>query len=66
VMGTTALVSPIPLPAGGGIDLAIMAGLAVLLLPVALTHERRITRLEGVLLVLVYVGFTAWQLMRPA
>jgi cation:H+ antiporter len=66
VMGTTALVAPIPLPAGGGIDLAIMAGLAVLLLPVALTHGHRITRFEGALLVAVYAGFTTWQILRPA
>jgi cation:H+ antiporter len=65
VMGTTALLAPVPLPAGGGIDLAIMVGLAALVLPLALTDGSRITRWEGGLLLLVYAGFTAWQLMRP-
>ncbi len=65
VLGTTALVAPIPLPSGGGVDLAIMVGLAIILLPLCLANGRRVTRREGVLLVAIYGGFMAWQIMRP-
>ncbi len=66
VLGTTSLVAPVALPAGGGVDLIFMVGLAMVLLPFSLTDQRRITRTEGVVLVAIYVGFTGWQLLRPA
>ena len=66
VLGTTSLVAPVALPAGGGVALVFMVGLAMVLLPFSLTDQRRITRTEGVVLVAIYAGFTAWQLLRPA
>lgn len=66
VLGTTASLLPVPLPEGGTVDLAFGTGLSLLVLPVALTHGRRITRLEGLGLLSVYAGFTAWQLLRDS
>ena len=52
---------PIPVPAGGRVDLLCAGALALLLLAVSLTASRRIVRGEAALLVAGYAGYVAWR-----
>lgn len=63
VMGVSATVRTINVPAGGNIDLLVMMFLAVLLFPISVRHGNRIVRVEGMLLLLVYCGYTAYRVM---
>lgn len=61
VLGATTIVAPVPVPAGRGIwDLAIMLGLTALLWPLAVTHSRRLVRIEGAFLLACYAGYLAF------
>lgn len=57
ILGVSALVRPIPVPAGGWHDLFWMAGLSVLLVPMVLTTRNRIMRYEGVILLSAYATY---------
>jgi cation:H+ antiporter len=59
--GLVSVINPIPIPPGGETDLLLMAGLCFALLPITL-RQRRVTRGEGVLLAIVYLGYTAFRL----
>jgi cation:H+ antiporter len=63
VLGTTAVVRPVEVAAGGALDLLVMGLLTLVLLPMAATG-RRITRAEGAVLLSGYAGFMLWQLQR--
>lgn len=59
ILGITALVQPITIPASlAALDVWVMAGAAVLLVWSA--SRGRITRLGGFLLLLGYAGYTSW------
>lgn len=66
VGGLVAAVNPIPLPAGGYIDLLVMAALAAALLPLSIRGPRRITRAEGCALLFCYLAYTAARLVQEA
>ena len=66
IAGLSATAYPIALPASGVADLLVMAGFAFVLLPLSVTHQRRIVRGEGLLLLLLYIGYTAWRALSPA
>ena len=57
VLGATATLRPIPVPAGGVADLAVLSLLSVLLWVVCATQERRIIRAEGAFLLTMYVVY---------
>ncbi|WP_306251112.1 calcium/sodium antiporter [Parvularcula sp. IMCC14364] len=60
IMGATALIKPIEVPASiASFDIWIMIGATALLLLFAVTRWR-ISRIEGALLLLAYVAYTAW------
>ncbi|MFO7654862.1 MAG: calcium/sodium antiporter [Candidatus Krumholzibacteriia bacterium] len=59
VLGITALAQPLRGVGVGVTDLAVMLGLAALLLPLARTGWR-LDRREGALLLAIYAGYTAW------
>jgi cation:H+ antiporter len=64
ILGVTSAVCPLPVDAGMmTFDLPVMVGFAVLLLLVLL-NGLRVYRWEGVLLLLAYVGVTAWAVLR--
>lgn len=63
IYGLTMTVAPAPVPASGGIDLLVALVFAIALLVMAWTGKRRITRLEGALLLLGYSGYTAYLLI---
>jgi len=64
VLSSTALIAPVPVPPGGWVDLSVSAALAVVLLPMAVTQQRRVTRGEGLFLLAVYAGYIAFQMVR--
>jgi cation:H+ antiporter len=61
VQGATALIRPVAVPAGGHIDLFVMAGLTAVLLPLSTYRQRRIGRPGGALLLAAYVVFIGWR-----
>ncbi len=66
IYGTTMTIAPAPVPASGGIDLLVALAFAVALLVMAWTGNRRITRLEGSLLLLGYAAYTTYLLLTVA
>jgi cation:H+ antiporter len=61
VAGLTATLRPIPVPAGGFLDLWVLAALSLILITVSLTRLRHIVRTEAALLLLCYLGYLAWR-----
>jgi cation:H+ antiporter len=61
VQGTTAIIRPVQVPAGGHADLLVMAAMTAVLLPLSMHRPRRIGRKGGALLLAAYVGFIAWR-----
>jgi len=57
VLGTTAALRPIPVPAGGVADLAVLSLLSLALWRVCASRDRRIIRAEGALLLVMYVFY---------
>lgn len=59
VLGVTATINPVAVPEGGVLSLIVMTTLALLLIPFSFTSNRTITRPEGLLLLLIYLSYTA-------
>jgi hypothetical protein len=60
VMGATAVVGDVTVPADGWASLGMMALLSALLVPMSRVRGPWINRLEGLTLLAVYLGFMAW------
>lgn len=63
VLGTTATIRPIPVPAGGNVDLAVLSVLSVLFWVVCATRERFIIRAEGAFLLALYLLYLCGRLL---
>lgn len=63
VFGISVTVAPAAMPPGGPIDLLVMTGLSAVLLPMVLT-KRRVDRVEGGFLLLVYLIYVGWLFVR--
>jgi cation:H+ antiporter len=59
ILGITAIVHPLQAAGISGVDLAVMAGFAILLWPMAY-YQQRITRPEGAMLLLGYATYVFW------
>jgi cation:H+ antiporter len=59
IMGVTATVGPVPLPPGGMTSLIAVMALSVLLIPISLTMNRTVSRIEGGLLLTLYAAYIA-------
>jgi cation:H+ antiporter len=59
ILGITAIVHPLQAAGISGVDLAVMAGFAILLWPMAY-YQQRITRPEGAMLLLGYAAYVFW------
>jgi cation:H+ antiporter len=63
INGLCSSVKPIQVPDAGGLyDLAMMTILTVILLPISITHQKKIVRWEGLFLLLCYITFTIWRI----
>jgi cation:H+ antiporter len=56
IWGISVLVAPTAIPAGGMKDLLVMTGISLILLPMAFS-QHRIARLEGGVILAIYVGY---------
>lgn len=65
ILGVTAVVRPLPVPSSGLVDLAILAVLSLLLLLFSVGRKRRVTRLQGTILLLSWIGYAAGRLSLP-
>jgi cation:H+ antiporter len=63
ILGVTGLVQPVPLPPGAGLDLLVMIATAWLVLPLA-RSGLHLHRWEGAVLVVLYVVYVGWLLVR--
>lgn len=61
VLGLSATIRPIQVPSGGTTDLVVMALFAAVLLPLSMTHQRRMVRWEGCTLLAAYLTFVVWR-----
>lgn len=57
IMGITAWIRPVPIPPQGLLDLMFAACLSLVLLPIAASGRRTITRAEGAMLLILYIAF---------
>ena len=63
VLGTASVIAPIEVPARGPVSLAIGTGITLLLVLLIYNGKLRIRRVEGLLLVGVFVGYITWVLL---
>ena len=61
ILGLASIISPASLPENGVLALVVMTGLGIVLLPMAYTHNRTISRIEGTSLLAVYAAFVSFQ-----
>ena len=64
VLGVTAVITPVPLPDNGTWDLMAMIVITALLWGMAVTHRYKVTRYEGAFLLLCYLGYMTWSVLR--
>ena len=57
VLGVTASIKPVAMPARGLWDLGAMGLITLLLVPIAVSNRRRIMRWEGAVLLILYFGY---------
>ncbi len=62
VLGATSTITPVPIPQNGMTDVVAMVALTAILLPVALSHRQQITRVEGIVLLLLYVAYLGYSI----
>lgn len=61
ILSTTALICPVPIPAGGVTDVLVMTGLGLVLFPLAVSDRFRIVRWEGTALIALYAIYIGWR-----
>ncbi len=64
VLGATATIASVPVPEWGWFDLTMMIVITMVLLLFAKTHHHSITRWEGVWLLVLYVGYMTFGVLR--
>ena len=62
ILGLVALISTVPLPAGGLLVLVVLLGITLLLFPMSISFDWTITRPEGGILLALYLAFMGFQL----
>ncbi|MCF7689799.1 MAG: calcium/sodium antiporter [Cephaloticoccus sp.] len=63
ILGIGGLLRPMPAPTLVWTDLVMLVGIALAFIPL-LRSDGKITRWEGVILLIAYVGYTGWMLLR--
>jgi len=61
ILSVTSTIRPVDVPAGGAGDLVALLVVSALLLPLAASGNRRLSRPEGAFLVAAWIGYTAWR-----
>lgn len=60
VLGVTSSIAPVDVPGGGYTALSVMLVLSVLLVPMSMTGQRTVSRIEGGLLLLIWAAYMGW------
>ncbi len=60
VLGVATTIAPIDVPDRGPVSLVIGTGLTTFLIALVYIGKRQIRRMEGVLLLLIFIGYMAW------
>jgi len=60
ILGVSSSIHPVAIPANGGVDLLMLAAFSAILLPFA-SRQKRLTRAEGVILLLGYTAYVLWR-----
>jgi cation:H+ antiporter len=63
IWGLSVTIEPSLLPPGGSVDLLVMTGFSLLLLPFVVT-QNRLSRSEGCVMLVGYAGYVGWLVMR--
>jgi cation:H+ antiporter len=63
IWGLSVTIEPSALPSGGSVDLLVMGGFSLLLLPFAVS-QHRLDRREGVLMLVGYCAYIGWLVIR--
>lgn len=63
IWGLSVAIEPSALPSGGAVDLIVMTGFSLLLLPLVIT-QNRLGRVEGALMLAGYCGYVGWLVIR--
>jgi cation:H+ antiporter len=63
IWGLSVTIEPSLLPPGGTVDLVVMTGFSLLLLPFVVT-QNRLSRLEGCVMLVGYAGYVGWLVVR--
>jgi cation:H+ antiporter len=63
IWGLSVVIEPGPLPVGGAVDLLVMTGFSLVLLPLVMT-QNRLSRIEGIGMLAAYVGYLGWMVTR--
>jgi len=63
IWGISTTIAPSPLPPGGMLDLMVMTGFALLLVPLAMT-QNRLSRGEGGAVLIGYAVYVGWLILR--
>lgn len=61
VLPAAGLIRPLPIPQGGALDLAVGFGFVLVVIPLFLFSKARISRREGVALLLTYAGYLVYR-----
>ncbi|MFI4853438.1 MAG: calcium/sodium antiporter [Phycisphaerales bacterium JB065] len=60
VLGVTSLIAPVDVPSGGYAALGAMLVLSILLVPMSMTGKRTVSRIEGGILLTIWIGYVSW------
>jgi len=63
ILGISASISPIGLSLNAPRDLLVMCALSVLMLPMVITHQKKLVRWEGLVLFLIYTVYMVWRVL---
>ncbi len=60
ILGVSVVIGPFALPPGGAMDVMVMLGLSIVLLPITVS-QRQVGRLEGGALFVLYLGYMSYR-----
>jgi cation:H+ antiporter len=61
ILGITAAIAPVEIPAGGHVDVVIMAALTLTVLPLSINPEHCMGKKAGIVLLGAYAAYIAWR-----
>ena len=63
ILGVSSMLAPVPVPDGGLFDLGLLLVFSIVLLPLAVTHQRRLVRWEGALFLAAWIAYSVYRVV---